>query len=270
MALIPDPPFPKTQGDNIRSKDWNDAVNEVVRLDNAKVDRAGDRITGQLTVDGTVGVRTTAGPASLTVTGTSWNQHLVLENTTDAGAGPGIFFNAAQRDWAILATQGGAGAGVQKLGFFDATAGAYRMVIDPAGNVGIGTVNPNARLEVAGGILSPMWRVTQVFNARQGALPLTSPVFQSGGGTLLIFASGSGFLQSGAGNIGMGIQIDGGTIGTVRSFTNESLSHKSFVANALVQRNVGAGNHTITLFALASTITDFNDWFYVTVLELPF
>jgi hypothetical protein len=32
MPLIPDPPFPKAQGDNIRSKDWNDLADEVVRL----------------------------------------------------------------------------------------------------------------------------------------------------------------------------------------------------------------------------------------------
>jgi hypothetical protein len=37
VPIIPDPPFPKTQGDNIRSKDWNDVVKEVQRLDTAKL-----------------------------------------------------------------------------------------------------------------------------------------------------------------------------------------------------------------------------------------
>jgi hypothetical protein len=40
VPIIPDPPFPKTQGDNIRSKDWNDVVKEVQRLDTAKLNAA--------------------------------------------------------------------------------------------------------------------------------------------------------------------------------------------------------------------------------------
>ena len=41
MPITPDLPFPKSAGDSIRSKDWNDLVNETKRLDTAKVDRAG-------------------------------------------------------------------------------------------------------------------------------------------------------------------------------------------------------------------------------------
>jgi hypothetical protein len=52
MALTPDPPFPKQRGHSIRSKDWNDAVNEVMRLDNAKVNRAGDTLAGPITAAG--------------------------------------------------------------------------------------------------------------------------------------------------------------------------------------------------------------------------
>ncbi len=36
MPLVPDAPFPKTPGNPIMAKDWNDAVSEVIRLDNAK------------------------------------------------------------------------------------------------------------------------------------------------------------------------------------------------------------------------------------------
>ena len=60
MPFTPDPPFPKTQGDNVRSKDWNDALAEIIRLDSAKANRAGsDRFTGPLTIDGNVGIGTT-------------------------------------------------------------------------------------------------------------------------------------------------------------------------------------------------------------------
>jgi len=129
---------------------------------------------------------------------------------------------------------------------------------------------PTARLTINanGKITSPMWRATQVLNQRQGPLP-QSGAFASGGGTLVIVFSGSGF-STGAGNVGMVLQLDGGSVATTRSFTNEVSSHKAFTTNILVQGNVAAGNHTITLQPLVGTNTDGNDWFNVTVLELPF
>lgn len=50
MPIVPDQPFPKTAGNPIRSKDWNDLVYETQRLDNAKVNKAGDKMTGPLTI----------------------------------------------------------------------------------------------------------------------------------------------------------------------------------------------------------------------------
>ncbi len=55
MPLTPDQPFPKSRNDTIRSQDWNAAVGEVIRLDGAKVDRAGDTISGPLTISGALG-----------------------------------------------------------------------------------------------------------------------------------------------------------------------------------------------------------------------
>ena len=63
MAFEPQPPFPKSRGDSIRSGDWNDLIGEVQRIDTDKVDRAGDRITGALSVDETMGIGITADPA---------------------------------------------------------------------------------------------------------------------------------------------------------------------------------------------------------------
>jgi hypothetical protein len=54
MAYQPDPPFPKGRGDGIRSKDWNDAVTEVIRLEGAKLDKSGGTVSGNLTVTGNV------------------------------------------------------------------------------------------------------------------------------------------------------------------------------------------------------------------------
>ena len=119
-----------------------------------------------------------------------------------------------------------------------------------------------------GKMASPMWAATQVFNQRQGPLPLSAP-FSSGGGTLVIIFSGSGY-SAAAGNIGLVVQIDGSSVATTRSFTNEVNSHKAFTTQILVQKGVAAGAHTLAISALVNTTTDANDWFNATVLELPF
>lgn len=54
MSLQPDQPFPKVRGSAIRAKDWNDTVNEVVRLDQAKLNQTGGTVTGNLAVTGSV------------------------------------------------------------------------------------------------------------------------------------------------------------------------------------------------------------------------
>jgi hypothetical protein len=63
MPITPAAPYPKAPGQTIRSTDWNQAVDEIVRLDNAKVNRAGDTLTGSLTINGALGVGQ-ASPAS--------------------------------------------------------------------------------------------------------------------------------------------------------------------------------------------------------------
>ncbi len=134
--------------------------------------------------------------------------------------------------------------------------------------LGVGVAAP----ATTGSINSPMWKVTQLYNMQAPAvsLPMTSGAFTTGGGTLLIFASGEGWAGS-AKQIGMSIAVDGVIRGYAKTFTNELSSHKTFTTNALVVTGIAAGSsHTITLASWNTTNTDVNDFFTVTVLELPF
>jgi hypothetical protein len=54
MAYAPATPFPKGRGDSIRSADWNEAMNELIRLETAKFDKTGGTVSGNLTVTGTI------------------------------------------------------------------------------------------------------------------------------------------------------------------------------------------------------------------------
>ena len=85
----------------------------------------------------------------------------------------------------------------------------------------------------------------------------------------MIFASGSGF-RAALGQIGMFVFIDGRNVGIARSFTNEPGSHKTFSTGHFIVTGIPAGGHTMTLTLWNSTITDINDFFNVSVLELPF
>lgn len=81
MPIKPDAPFPKTQGDNLRSKDWNDAINELIRLDNDKANRAGDKFSGPLSVSA-LGVGSDPPPSGIKVKGLT----RIDESPTGAGA----------------------------------------------------------------------------------------------------------------------------------------------------------------------------------------
>lgn len=142
------------------------------------------------------------------------------------------------------------------------------MTVTKNGKVGIGTANPSSKLEVNGSIRSPMWNISQVFDQKVGALPVEES-FSTGGGILVIFASGSGFSNVPGKIIGMEILIDAVKQGETKTFTNEAGSHKAFTVNALVVSGITAGSHKIKLNAIAGTSTDINDFFNVTIMELP-
>ncbi len=149
------------------------------------------------------------------------------------------------------------------------------------GNLGVGTNTPGARLDVNGSasvngnlsvngtISSTRWTVTNVINTT-GPLGLSAS-FVSHGGTLLITASGSGW--GGAGTIiGMGLNLEtvGGAIGQCTIYATQAGTHYAFVPKTFVKTGVPAGTHTISLGYRTGTGTDANDFFSVTIEELPF
>lgn len=140
MPLIPDPPFPKSQGDTLRSKDWNDAVNEIIRLDQAKLNLAGGHVTGPLQIDGPVGIGTTAPNRPLTIqspAGTYLNvkgNNGAFEVLVGADTGGGILSTMTNHDLQLRA--GG---------------NSTKMIIKADGKVGVGTQTPTDKLHVEAG-----------------------------------------------------------------------------------------------------------------------
>lgn len=113
--------------------------------------------------------------------------------------------------------------------------------------------------------------ITQVFNNSPGGFPLSS-TFNSSGGTLLIFAGGSGY-TTGANNanISFNVEIDGKVVGVVQRHTNSGGNHVAFPAGNFVVQGIAPGSHTIKITAGTNdTRSDSEDRFYLTIMELPF
>jgi hypothetical protein len=237
----------------------------------------GNNFTGNQTVaNGNVGIGTT-----------SPQQLLQVGDSTVAGSQGMIHFGShtsdsisgAARDWDIGVPQ--TGSNVTGFGYsfvirdLNASANADVVVQFATGNVGIGTNSPTSKLHVIGNILgtgtisSPMSRVTNIINTI-GPLNLTN-AFTSGGGTLIIFASGSGYTPSPGPKIGMNVVLDGLTIDTCTVGANAPANtHLAFVPKTVVKTGVPAGSHTLVLSPISGTATDVNDNFNVTVQEVPY
>jgi hypothetical protein len=81
--------------------------------------------------------------ALVNIEGSSDNIAIRLKNNQTGG-----------REYRIISTAQGSGYGTGALALEDQTSGSARMVINNAGNVGIGTTAPTAKLDVAGDVKS--------------------------------------------------------------------------------------------------------------------
>jgi hypothetical protein len=166
-----------------------------------------------------------------------------------------------------------AGANLQSVAAADVNGGGKLDLItanynsSPTLSVLLALPSAVPGLSVNGGISSSMWKLTTVINTT-GPLPHTG-YFSSGGGTLMISISGSGYSAGGNALIGMDIQLDGNTVDSCLIYANPAATHLAFVP-ATIRAGAGAGAHTITLVPRSTTTTDYTDYFRVTVEELPF
>jgi hypothetical protein len=105
-------------------------------------------VAGILTTTGNVGIGITNPTARLQATGvTSYNTGITAAGNTSNGVGLGLL-NANGHDWYLISTGTGNGGGANNLGFYDATAGDYRVYFKGDGNVGINTTSPIQDLHV--------------------------------------------------------------------------------------------------------------------------
>jgi len=116
----------------------------------------------------------------------------------------------------------------------------------------------------------PRFHTTQVINSL-GPIPITSASFNTSGGTLLLFYSGSGYSNAAGKLIGMNVKLDGNPIDQTGVYANQSLVHLAFVAKQWVVTGIAAGPHTIAIEPLnASSFLDGNDIYEVMVTEMPY
>ncbi|GMU35760.1 MAG: tail fiber domain-containing protein [Planctomycetia bacterium] len=109
--------------------------------------------SGRCYVDGNMGIGVTAPTARLhTVGGPTFSQ-VRFEDANPLGIWVNLLnTDAGGREFGLISTGSSNGEGAGALLIRDNTAGIVRMMVDPAGNVGIGTIAPTEALDVVGNI----------------------------------------------------------------------------------------------------------------------
>ncbi len=114
---------------------------------------------------------------------------------------------------------------------------------------------------------SPKWSAAKIYSQQAGPLPLSTS-FTSNGGTVILAVSGSAFHSVAGSLIQVNVNVDTILKGSLKRYTNEANSHKTLVSTVVIT-GLTAGSHTLEL-ALVTGSTDVQDYFDVSVNELPF
>jgi hypothetical protein len=206
--------------------------------------------------NGNVGIGTTTPGGRLHVENSDYGSNSMILTSTPANAGATIRFTSPAvggREYALIGSTGtGASTGAGFFGIFDNTGGAYRMVISPAGNVGVGTIAPLSRLHVEGPGNFDLAATEGDFRIGNSIHRLKIGVAYSGGGAGDVYIgaqSGTNRMFFGAGSTLAQFQTMAVTSGSVGIGTI-SPSARLEVANGTT--SIGAGNGTIEAYHGAS------------------
>lgn len=121
--------------------------------------------------------------------------------------------------------------------------------------------------KVKGMAISGVTKVTPVFVNHPGPAPL-GKAFQSSGGSLLIFASGS-LRATSTSLMQLGIFLDGQQIQSCQEWANPSEVHMSLIPVLFTVPPQPAGNHVLEFRVVSgNTISDQNDYYNATIVEL--
>lgn len=149
----------------------NTNVGNLTTTVNGKVSKAGDTMTGPLTISGV----------------TNYNNGLVLNGSADTGTGLALQnTSAGGHSYALFSGGTGIDLGAGGFGIYDETVSAYRLAITSAGNVGIGTSNPTQAKLVVNGVAGAVNYGPHGFLSTSGAGTSTG----TGPSNLSISASG--------------------------------------------------------------------------------
>jgi hypothetical protein len=142
MPITPAPPYPKSPGDAIQSADWNQAVDEVIRLDNAKLDQAGGQISGDLEVAGNLSVVT--GNLSVGVAPPEARVHLFGGQWDVSNTEGDLKIGDATNRLKIGVATGGGGAGDVRI---RAVGGTNRLMLGGGANDTLVVTNTNVTVQ---------------------------------------------------------------------------------------------------------------------------
>src|SRR5579859_428240 len=107
---------------------------------------------GNVTFDAgvNVGIGTTSPATLLHLFGGGSYPTLLFQGSDPASGVNGLAMQADARGYTLFAGGSRNASVPSAFGLFDSTAQAYRLVVLPSGNVGIGTTSPQQALDVAG------------------------------------------------------------------------------------------------------------------------
>ncbi|WP_409480252.1 tail fiber domain-containing protein [Pseudobdellovibrio sp. HCB154] len=141
-----------------------------------------------------------------------FDEGIMLENQGTSGANLSLKNSSAGgHEYMLISTGSANSTGAGYFGVYDGTTSGYKFVVNPSGNIGIGTNNPVTKLEVSGGVRISMESASCAVNFA-GTLRYNSGSVEFCNGTVwtALSAASSGSLQMSAGTVSApGLSISG-------------------------------------------------------------